>query len=126
MPYMTSAILFPTSIVAIYWPGFEANMDMSLDPKTSCFLSSSMRSLLDETNAISIPEKKAEKTRDINMMNRLCILLSGLGFFAHIPSEHIHGCSYKCNQQEDGAFTESCINAFVDYCPKAEYGYCQP
>ena len=113
-------------MVAMYWPGFEVKMEISLDPKAPCFLSSSMRSLLDETNAISIPEKNAENTREINMMTRLCTRLSGLGSFAHTPSEHIHGSSDECNDKKYDAFPESCRYAFMDNCPKAEYDHCQP
>lgn len=44
-----------------------------------CFLSNSNRSLLDDTNAISSPEKKAEKTNErkiklklFKMINAIC------------------------------------------------------
>jgi hypothetical protein len=61
-PYITSEILLPISIVAMYWPGLSVNNFIIFDPKTPCFLSSSIRSLLEVTKAISIPEKNAEST----------------------------------------------------------------
>ena len=42
-------------------------MDNIDDAKLFCFLSSSNRNLFEETKAISIPEKKAEKAKDQNM-----------------------------------------------------------
>jgi hypothetical protein len=60
-PYMTNEKLLPISIVAIYWPGLSVKSLIILDPKTPCFLSSSIRSLLEATNAISIPEKNADR-----------------------------------------------------------------
>jgi hypothetical protein len=60
-PYITSEKLLPISMVAIYWPGLSVNSLIILDPNTPCFLSSSILSLLDATNAISIPEKNADK-----------------------------------------------------------------
>ena len=73
IPYNTSAILLPTSIVAMYWLGFVVKIVIILDPNAPCFLSSSIRSLLEDTKAISIPEKNAEKSKKINMIIRLSI-----------------------------------------------------
>jgi hypothetical protein len=58
---MTNAKLLPISIVAIYWPGLSVKSLIILDPNTPCFLSSSMRSLLEAIKAISIPEKNADR-----------------------------------------------------------------
>jgi len=55
----------PTSIVAIYWLGLEVKMDISPEDICPCFLSSSSLNLFAETNAISIPEKNAEKIREV-------------------------------------------------------------
>jgi hypothetical protein len=44
----------------MYCPGFKVRMEMILELNNPCFLSSSIRSLLEATNAISIPEKKAD------------------------------------------------------------------
>ena len=44
----------------MYWPGLSVNSFKIFDPKTPCFLSSSIRSLLEARKAISIPEKKAQ------------------------------------------------------------------
>jgi hypothetical protein len=58
---MTSEKLLPISIVAIYWPGLSVKSLIIFDPKTPCFLSSSIRSLFEVTKAISIPEKNADR-----------------------------------------------------------------
>ena len=60
-PYMTRAKLFPISMVAIYWPGLSVKSLIILEPNTPCFLSSSILSRFEVTNAISIPEKNAER-----------------------------------------------------------------
>ena len=60
-PYITSAMLLPISMVAMYWPGLLVNVLIIRDPETPCFRSSSIRSLFEVTKAISIPEKNAEK-----------------------------------------------------------------
>jgi hypothetical protein len=54
---ITRAKVFPMSIVAMYWPGLLVNSLSILEPNKPCFLSSSIRSLFDATNAISMPEK---------------------------------------------------------------------
>jgi hypothetical protein len=60
-PYITRAKLFPISIVAMYWPGLSVKSLIIFDPNTPCFLSSSILSRFEVTNAISIPEKNAER-----------------------------------------------------------------
>lgn len=59
-PYITKAILFPISIFTIKRDSSFVKIDMILEVKLLDFLSNSNFNLLDETNAISIPEKKAE------------------------------------------------------------------
>ncbi len=73
IPYITREILLPTSMVAMNSPGLLVKNEIILEPKAPCFLSSSIRSLLDEIKAISIPEKKAEKRIETNMIARLFI-----------------------------------------------------
>ena len=51
-------------------------LEIMPDEKELCFLSISMRSLFEEMNAISIPEKNAEKNSDISMMINFCMLLT--------------------------------------------------
>ena len=63
-PYTTRAILFPISIVAINLEGFSVRRVNIFARKPSCFFSISIWILFAETNAISIPEKKAEKSKD--------------------------------------------------------------
>lgn len=46
------------------------------DVRLRCFLSSSKRSLLEDTNAISIPEKNAEKSNDKRMKEKLSNFLT--------------------------------------------------
>ena len=67
IPYITNAILFPINMVTMYCPGFWVNIEITLEDNDPCFLSISSRNLFDETNAISIPEKKAEKSKVIKM-----------------------------------------------------------
>jgi hypothetical protein len=64
-PYITRAMLLPTSIVAINCEGFARNIDIILDENSPCFRFNSRRNLLDARKAISMPEKKAE---NINVM----------------------------------------------------------
>lgn len=46
------------------------------DVRLRCFLSSSNRSLFEDTNAISIPEKNAEKSNDKRMKEKLSNFLT--------------------------------------------------
>jgi len=64
---MTSAILFPTSMVAIKREGCFVKKLTSAANAFFCFLSISVLSLLEETKAISIPEKNAEKITETRM-----------------------------------------------------------
>ena len=62
---MTKAVLFPISIAAINQAGLLEKKDKILALKSPFLLSNSILSLLDEIKAISMPEKKAEKEREI-------------------------------------------------------------
>ena len=65
MPYITKATLFPISIDIIKLLGFSVNFETILLAKLPCSLSRKIFNLLDETNAISIPEKKADRIKVI-------------------------------------------------------------
>jgi hypothetical protein len=65
IPYITSTALFPISKVAINKGGLLVKMLTILEENSPCFLSSSILNRLALINAISIPEKKAERTRQI-------------------------------------------------------------
>jgi hypothetical protein len=56
-------MLLPTNIVAINLEGFSVILVRILDVKPSCFFSISRKILLEETKAISIPEKNAQRSK---------------------------------------------------------------
>ena len=58
---ITNAILLPISIASIKLDSSLEKIDKILEKKDPDFLSNSNFSLLEETKAISIPEKKAER-----------------------------------------------------------------
>jgi hypothetical protein len=60
IPYITRAMLFPTSMVAIYCPGFLVKNLRITELNSPCLISSSRRNLFEEIKAISMPEKNAE------------------------------------------------------------------
>lgn len=60
-------MLLPTNMVAIKWPDLLVTIRKTPDIKGEDCLSSSSLNLLAEINAISIPEKKAEKTMVISI-----------------------------------------------------------
>ena len=57
-------MLLPTSIAAMNFEGLFVNLRKIFAMKPPCFFSISMCILLDETKAISIPEKKADNIRE--------------------------------------------------------------
>jgi hypothetical protein len=59
---MTNAILFPTKIVVIYCPEWREKRPAIYEKSGLRLFSISSFSLFDEIKAISIPEKKAEKS----------------------------------------------------------------
>src|SRR5947207_16008029 len=64
-PYTTKAILLPISMVAINFEGFSVSFAKILELKLSCIFSILRKTLLEETKAISIPEKNAESIKQI-------------------------------------------------------------
>jgi hypothetical protein len=68
--YTTRAMLLPTSIVTINWEGFFEKTEIIWDGKTPCFLSISSLNLFADRNAISIPEKNADKINEKNIIVR--------------------------------------------------------
>ena len=56
-------MLFPISIVAINFEGLAVILVNKSERKPPCFFSISMCILLDDTKAISIPEKNAENNK---------------------------------------------------------------
>ena len=64
----TNEILLPTNIVAIKLDGSLVKREIILDIKDPVFLSISNFNLLDAINAISLPEKNAERHNDIKII----------------------------------------------------------
>lgn len=62
---MTRAILLPTNIVAIKLDSSLVNIEIVLETKEEDDLSNSSFNLFEDTNAISMPEKKAESSKVI-------------------------------------------------------------
>jgi hypothetical protein len=61
-------MLFPISMVAINFEGLRVSLANTLAKNPACFFSISIWILLADTNAISIPEKKAESIRHKTMI----------------------------------------------------------
>lgn len=57
-------MVLPMSMVPIKEEGFSRNLDKILPDMMPCLLCSSICSLLEDMNAISVPEKKAEKSKE--------------------------------------------------------------
>tara|TARA_B100001540_G_scaffold46983_1_gene41941 strand:+ start:1526 stop:1789 length:264 start_codon:yes stop_codon:yes gene_type:complete len=68
---MTSAILFPTNIVVIKSDSFLEKYAIIEDGNLPVLLSNSSCNLLDETKAISMPEKKAENKSVMNAIKNI-------------------------------------------------------
>ena len=62
---MTRAILLPTNIVAIKLDSSLVNIEIVLETNDDEDLSNSNFNLFEDTNAISMPEKKAERSKVI-------------------------------------------------------------
>ena len=69
MPQITNARLLPTNMVAMNNWGRSAKNAMTW-PRNDCCASNSVCSLLEATNAISMPEKKAEASSDAARIKR--------------------------------------------------------
>ena len=65
--------MFPISIVTIYCPGYRERKEIIFELKDPSFLYNSILSLLDDTYAISIPEKNAENRTDMIMVTMMDI-----------------------------------------------------
>jgi len=74
-PYITNDILFPTSIVAIYCSELDEKIFNILAVIVPFCFSTSKLILFDDTNAISIPEKKNENTIVIIMITTSVIYI---------------------------------------------------
>ena len=68
IPYITNEILFPSNIVAINLEGFFVTKFKNLAFIPVCFFSTSIKILLEDINAISIPEKKADNRIHIKII----------------------------------------------------------
>jgi hypothetical protein len=63
LPNSTSEILSPTNIVLINFEGAAVNSETILAGRLPFSFNNSILNLLDETNAISMPEKKAIRSK---------------------------------------------------------------
>lgn len=76
---MTSAILLPTRVVAINFDGFSVIFAKDVETSPGCFICSAKRTRLEDTKAISIPEKKAESIKQPKMTSNSEVIV-GFGF----------------------------------------------
>src|SRR6056297_1507883 len=96
---------------------------MILEAKALCFLSISIRSLLEEKKAISIPEKNAEKTNEISIFITSGMLLSR---YADFPSSQIHGKCKQCEKKVVPAVSYSAIDGNVHTDKKKQSAHDEP
>ena len=80
---MTSAILFPTKVVAMNFEGFLVMFAKADETRPGCLICNAKRTLFEETKAISIPEKKADSTKQPKMTNSSEVI-SNFGFYFQI------------------------------------------
>lgn len=71
MEYITKLMLLPTKVVLINLEGFFTKGISRFAMLSPCLLFNCNLSLFDEINAISIPEKKAQAIKVINIMMKL-------------------------------------------------------
>ena len=64
---MTKAILFPTRVVAINFEGFSVIFAKAEETIPGCLICKANRTRLEDTKAISIPEKKADSIKQPKM-----------------------------------------------------------
>ena len=74
IPYITSATLFPINIEIIKCVDLSVNLETILLVLLPCSLSKKIFNLLDETNAISIPEKNADRTSVIIIIKYVIVI----------------------------------------------------
>jgi len=100
---------------------------MILDPKTPCFLSTSILSLLAEIKAISIPEKKAENINDKRIIITTFISRVLFPLFSSHGSTHVkHSKACECNKKEQPAFLQSLHVSLVDSCDQGKDSHNEP
>ena len=75
IPYITNAMLFPTSIVEMKLLGLWKKMDRIREVRLFSLRSISKRSLLEDTNAISMPEKNAENAMVMMICMRIFMIV---------------------------------------------------
>ena len=80
---MTSAILFPTKVVAMNFEGFLVMFAKADETSPGCLICNAKRTLFEETKAISIPEKKADSIKQPKMINSSKVI-SDFGFYFQI------------------------------------------
>ena len=80
---MTSAILFPTKVVAMNFEGFLVMFAKAEDTSPGCLICNANRTLFEDTKAISIPEKKADSIKQPKMTNSSEVI-SDFGFYFQI------------------------------------------
>ena len=80
---MTSAILFPTKVVAMNFEGFLVMFAKADETSPGCLICNAKRTLFEETKAISIPEKKADSIKQPKMINSSEVI-SDFGFYFQI------------------------------------------
>jgi radical SAM superfamily enzyme len=72
---MTKAILLPTSVVAINFEGFSVIFAKAVETSPGCLICSAKRTRLEDTKAISIPEKKAESIKQPKMTSSSFVII---------------------------------------------------
>ena len=80
---MTSAILFPTKVVAMNFEGFLVMFAKADETRPGCLICNAKRTLFEETKAISIPEKKADSIKQPKMINSSEVIYD-FGFYFQI------------------------------------------
>ena len=80
---MTSAILFPTKVVAMNFEGFLVMFAKADETSPGCLICNAKRTLFEDTKAISIPEKKADSIKQPKITNSSEVI-SDFGFYFQI------------------------------------------
>ena len=72
---MTKAILLPTRVVAINFEGFSVILAKAVETSPGCLICSAKRTRLEDTKAISIPEKKADSIKQPKMTSNSGVII---------------------------------------------------
>lgn len=80
---MTKAILLPTRVVAINFEGFSVIMAKAVETRPVCLICNAKRTRLEDTKAISIPEKKADSIKHPKMTSSSRVII-GFDFYFQI------------------------------------------